>query len=1319
MATLALTAVGAAVGGALLPAGISVLGATLSGAAIGSQLGALAGAWVDQALFGTTGQSRAVSGPRLSDLKITASTEGAPVPRLFGRARLGGQLIWASDIAEEAVTSGAGGGSKGAPATAGSGAAGTTEYRYFANFAVAICEGPVTGLGRVWADGQELDLAGYVWRLHKGTGTQLPDSLVAAHEGIDAAPAYRGIAYVVFEHFPLAAFGNRLPQLSFEVHRAVDAFDAGVRGVVMIPGSGEFVYSPDPVVRRTGSVRTEPENAHVLSGGTDWQVALDQLDEALPNARSTSLVVSWFGSDLRAAHCQLRPAVDTADKDTSPIVWSAAGLDRASASVVSSLDGQAAYGGTPSDQTVVAAIQDLKARGHQVLLTPFVLMDIPSGNLLPDPHSGAVGQPAHPWRGRITVDPAPGRPGTPDKTPAAAAQLAGLIGTAAPAHFTVVADNVVYSGPAEWSLRRMVLHYASLAVAAGGVDAIVIGSELRGLTQVRSGPGTYPFVAALAALAADVKSIVGPATKVTYAADWSEYFGHQPADGTGDVYFHLDPLWASASIDAIAIDCYWPLADWRDGAAHLDRAAGARSIHDLAYLKSNLFAGEGFDWYYASAADRDAQLRTPITDGSGKPWVFRYKDLRSWWSNLHHDRPGGVEQPAPTGWLPQSKPVWLTEIGCPAVDKGANQPNVFIDPKSSESFLPYYSRGERDDLMQRRYLQAILEAFDPTHPEYVEGANPVSAVYGGRMLDLDHVHVYAWDARPYPAFPANAAVWADGANWHLGHWLNGRVSGQPLGAVAASLLDGYGFTDHDTSGLDGLVTGLVIDRTMSAREALQPLELAYFLDAVESGGRLRLGHRGAAGPVHSLTLDDLVETKPGSDLVRLTRAQETDLPAAARISYAALESDFRQAVAGSRRLVGASGRIAEAQLALVMDAGQASRTADTWLFEAWTARERARFSLPPSLLALEPGDVVAVDHAGRSLLLRIVEVGEHGSREIEAQSIDPEIYVGAAGVQRQQAVGTGRQVGPVLGLFLDLPLLTGSEPPEAGYVAAARSPWPGGAAFYRSPEASGFTLAAIAGRSAVTGLTQAIVAPGPEARFDRASSLRVKLDSGTLISTTRLNLLAGANVAAIAGADGEWEVLQFETATLVEPSTYELAGLLRGQAGTERAMRLPIAAGARFVLLDSALTPVPLASADIGLALSWRYGPSSRDLGDDSYTTAGHTFRGVGLRPLSPVHIRATRSAGDIHIGWVRRTRLGGDSWATTEVPLAEDAERYEIDILAGADVVRTLTATGPSAVYTASDQFADFGALQAALGVRVVQISSAWGRGAPREAIV
>ncbi len=103
MATLALAAAGAAAGSALLPAGVSVLGLALTGATIGAQVGAFAGAAIDRSLFAASGQARSVEGPRLSDLRVTTASEGGAIPRLYGRARIGCQLIWATSFEEEIV----------------------------------------------------------------------------------------------------------------------------------------------------------------------------------------------------------------------------------------------------------------------------------------------------------------------------------------------------------------------------------------------------------------------------------------------------------------------------------------------------------------------------------------------------------------------------------------------------------------------------------------------------------------------------------------------------------------------------------------------------------------------------------------------------------------------------------------------------------------------------------------------------------------------------------------------------------------------------------------------------------------------------------------------------------------------------------------------------------------------------------------------------------------------------------------------------------------------------------------------------------------
>jgi hypothetical protein len=117
---------------------------------------------------------------------------------------------------------------------------------------------------------------------------------------------------------------------------------------------------------------------------------------------------------------------------------------------------------------------------------------------------------------------------------------------------------------------------------------------MRGLTTIRDGAASFPAVEAYRQLAADVRSILGPGSKISYAADWSEYFGHQPADGSGDVFFHLDPLWADPNVNFVGIDNYFPLSDWRDGFKHAD-AAVASSIYDRAYLQGNIAGGEGFD----------------------------------------------------------------------------------------------------------------------------------------------------------------------------------------------------------------------------------------------------------------------------------------------------------------------------------------------------------------------------------------------------------------------------------------------------------------------------------------------------------------------------------------------------------------------------------------------------------------------------------------------------------------------------------------------------------------------------------------------------
>ena len=1316
MATLALSAAGAAVGGQLLPT-IPLLGTSIGGAAIGRAIGATAGKFIDDAIFGTSGQARVVEGPRLTDLQVTSSTEGAPIPKIYGTVRVGGQLIWATPLVEEATTQTTSGGKSNSSSNSSTT---TTTYSYFANFAVALCEGKISRIGRVWADGKPLDLSLLTTRLHRGSESQQPDSLISASVGANKAPAYRGTAYIVFEHMSLKDFGNRIPQLSFEVVRPVGDFNKKVKAVNIIPAAGEFAYDTQEVTREGAAGSTIAENIHSYSPGTDWDASVDELQDIFPETKNASIIVAWFGTDLRAQSCQLRPGVESTTKVTQPHTWSVGGLARADAHVVSLVDGRPAYGGTPSDDSVLRAIADLKTRGLKVTFNPFILMDIPIANGLADPYGGAE-QAQHPWRGRITVHPAPGEAGTPDKTSAAQTQLDAFIGTAQPSDFSTAGGVVSYSGPPEWSYRRFILHYAHLCQIAGGVDTFLLGSELRGLTRVRAAGNQFGFVNAMITLAVQVRAILGPGVKLTYGADWSEFFGYHPTDGTGDVYFNLDPLWSSSNIDAVAIDTYWPLSDWRDGRNHLDAASGFVSIYDDDYLRSNIMGGEYYDWYYASAADRDAQVRTPITDGLGKPWVFRTKDIWSWWSEQHFDRPGGVESASATAWVPESKPVWLSELGSPAVQHGANQPNVFFDPKSSESFLPYFSNGVRDDFIQQRYIETIHDFFDPAHEDFDEAFNPVSTVSGQRMVDTERFYVYAWDARPYPAFPLAVDVWSDGPNWERGHWLNGRANGSSLAAVVRSILDDFGYLAGDTSQLVGMVQGYAIDRAMSAREALQPLELAFQCDSIEGADDLAFRSRIYSPDVGLWVTDELADTGADQPLFSVTRKQETELPSATHVGFSDPAREYRRSAAQSKRLEGQSLRLANADLAIVMGRAEAKFLSETWLHDAWAMRETITMALPPSDLVVEPGDLVRLSHEGLPRMWRVTGLHLGQWLEVEAQSLDQDLLFSSpsdSSSESEAEFSLPAVYGPSNVAFLDLPI-TPDEPDTAvARLTAHADPWPGTVSVLNSPQADGYATFASLTRRATMGLTLTPLSRGVLNRFDRANALDVEIYFGALSSAEDVLVFSGTNTAAVETATDQWEVIQFLDAELVAERTYRLSNLLRGISGSDGEAQDLVAPGARFVLLNDALDVQQLGIDALNQALNWRYGPATRDTAHTSWQTRVFSFAGRSLRPRAPGHGRAVRTGASTALTWIRQTRVGGDNWELGEVPLGERAERYLLEILdALGAVVRTTETSAPSYDYSDADQLQDFASVQTSMRVRIAQVSEVYGPGQPYEA--
>ncbi|EDQ33772.1 hypothetical protein HPDFL43_04945 [Hoeflea phototrophica DFL-43] len=1265
MATILLQVAGAALGGAFGPVGT----------AIGSAIGASLGGMLDTSLINST---RTIRGRGLSGARIPSADEGAPVLRVHGTMRVAGTLVWATRF-EETVTRERQGGKGGGPTV--------ESYRYHANFALGICEGPIAAIRRVWADGRELDLETLDMRIYRGTATQLPDPLIEAKQGTGRAPAWRGLAYVVFERLPLDDFGNRIPAFQFEVVRRVGRLETAIQAVALIPGATEHGYATTQVRESLGVGAERLINRNMRQAATDWTQSIDELQALCPNLKSVALICSWFGDDLRVSHCRFRPGVEVRNRTAESRPWKVGGETRATAHLISHKDGGPAYGGTPDDRAVIEAIRDLKARGLKVTLYPFVLMDVPEGNVLPAP-DGSASQPAYPWRGRITASPARGRVGSPDKTGAMRIQILDLCGATQTGDFAIAGETVSWLGGDE-GYRRFVLHHAALAQAAGGVDGFVIGSEMVGLTPLRDQNGAFPFVEQLIDLADDARTLLGSQTTLTYAADWTEYAGYRPDDGSGDVLFHLDPLWAHPQIGAIGIDNYMPLSDWRDGDLVAGNPDGARFANDSAALKVAIDGGEGFDWYYADRQGRDARDRLPIVDGlAGKHWVYRIKDLRGWWKNQHYERIGGVEAVTPSPWVPGSKPFWFTELGCPAVDKGANQPNLFPDPKSSESAIPWYSSGGRDDLAQRAFLEA--------HLEHWSGPRNADAMVSG-----EHIYLWSWDARPFPAFPLSGSVWSDGANWRTGHWLNGRLGTVALKDLIAAVLEAAGFEDFDVERVDGVVTGHVISNPLSPREALAPLLEAFAIDVREGPRGLEFCSRLSAGSAP--TEIEVVADPDDAALFEETRGELSEFANEAMILFADPLADHAAASARSRRLEGEALRQRDMPLSLAYEPGLARVTADRWLQDHRLQRRRLRLSLPPQMAALQPGDTLRLDlERAPQGLFRILRIEDGDVRRIEAVS-----HAGAAAVASTETVpidagsDASASFAPEL-MLMDLPVLSGSDETAWARAAGLSVPWRR-IALSSSVESEGYAARATLDAPARLGTLASALPPGAgEGRILKGQMIEVDLAFGGLASVSRLALLNGANAAAILSDAVVWEVVQFELAEEVSSGRWRLSNLLRGQGGTDDAMRAGASAGNRFVLIDSAVVPLGLTLEEAGRALNWIAEP----VGGAAEGAAPEIFAGGerALTPLSPVHLDARREPGGVRFRWIRRGRLQADSWAPADIADDEGFERYRAEILLGGASIRTAEMESPNWLYTHAEELADFGSEQTELTLRVAQ---------------
>lgn len=585
-------------------------------------------------------------------------------------------------------------------------------------------------------------------------------------------------------------------------------------------------------------------NTYHSPGGakTDYSYSIDQLQAAQPDCKTVSVVVSWFFDSTDASTCRIYPSsiyllgeVWAAPNGVPvPTHWMVSGLTEQDfpglIPLPTNSGGSYVYGGTPSDPSIVRCLADLKSRGFRVVFYPFLLGT--SANF--------------PWRGRIgyandmssaaasavsaflgTAQPSQFIRDTVNLTVGYTGYLYDWTYRRMILHY---ANLCVIAGGVDLFVIGSELRGLETIRGAGWAKAGTTDANGKAVWD-------YPFVAGLIQLAGDVRGVFDGAgltrnlttlkNLITYSADWSSWMGWQHPGENGQ-WPHLDQLWASPMMDLVSLDNYMPLSDWTTGTGGLDvlnwsqpapsgawpqpassmsglGLAGVPMIYSTTYLKTGIEGGQYFNWYYNDGAndgrgldpmgsglmvsrpegDRLAQARNPYYPGQQ---ILANKQARWWWKHTHQavydagDGQGWIGHGPPTEWAPEAKSIIFLEYGFASVDKATNQPNVFFDPKSSESFTPYWSIWDpaaggsylprRDDTIAALALQAVYEYWN------TDGHNETSAA-GVPLLAWSFSCVWNWDARPFPTFPADRSAWGDVGDWPAGDWFGGLRQSLP------------------------------------------------------------------------------------------------------------------------------------------------------------------------------------------------------------------------------------------------------------------------------------------------------------------------------------------------------------------------------------------------------------------------------------------------------------------------------------------------------------------------------------------------------------
>ena len=569
--------------------------------------------------------------------------------------------------------------------------------------------------------------------------------------------------------------------------------------------------------------------------------------------------------------------------------------------------------------------------------------------------------------------------------------------------------------------------------------------------------------------------------------------------------------------------------------------------------------------------------------------------------------------------------------------------------------------------------------------------------------------------------PSVGELWGDGLRtaFTLFFCKLGRISSAAslCGDIAINLASRAGVPGADLSllGLTASVDGYVVDRRMPAKNAIDPLRIVGLFDLVIEDGGIRAKVRGG-NSVMTVFYDDLVLQPDGIRPYEITHLDASKTASIIDLVYNDKDRNFERSIARDQRTTVGGSEISTVVLPVAISPSQARQVAQSLLYSAWAGKDVWKIHGSRKHLRLSPGDAFDfVDESAVTRRLLCTGKSVTGFNVVDIDAIQDEqsawtsTALGASGA----VIAVPSYTPAPSVIFLDIPIIREQDDFQGIYIGANYGQ--ANVSLYLS-EDGGITFefaTLLTGMTAGNGVgysSQFNSWIGGNV-FDDGNYFDVKLSGGTLASVTDAQLLVAGKNICVFGV----ELVQFGTATLLSSAngqnTYRLTHLLRGRKGTEFAISTH-STGDKFVLLDP--IPARYALSGVGQNLIWKLVANADDLESQTKYTS-FVCEQIGHRPYSPVYITGARDgSSNLTIGFTRRARYGSAWGASLTVPLDQDTESYEIDIMSGVTVKRTISTTTPSATYSAADQVTDFGSAQASVLVNIYQLSSVFGRGTP-----